>query len=71
MKRTRWKMHEVFKAVGIAEHYQRARYNAKYAREWLDNEGEALKWDKVAEDCIRDWEEMGLGEIVSGIKRIL
>jgi len=70
VKRTRWGIHEILKAIGIAERYQRASGNAEFSRRRLGNEIEALRWDSIVKESIKEWETMGLGEIIPDIKRI-
>ncbi len=70
-KRTRWKMHEVFRAITLAEGYQRSCENARYSRKRLANEIEAKKWDENANLYIEQLKSMGLTEIISDIKSCL
>lgn len=70
-QRTRWKTHEVFKAICITRTYLQAIQNAKYSRSTLLNEANAQRWLEVAEQCEREWIDMGLAEIIGSIKRTL
>lgn len=71
MKRTRWKISEIFSILCAVEGYRSASENASYCRKKLNNEVFASKWDREAELEIKKLEAMGLTDIISEIKRLL
>lgn len=70
MKRTRWKIYEVFNAICLVSRYHSHKENAEYSRKRLFNETEAKRWDGNAENALRELEIMGLAEIIPDIKRV-
>lgn len=69
MKRTRWKIHEVYEAISLVSRYQRHKKNAAFCRKFLYNETEAKLWDENAGNALRELEIMGLAELIPVITR--
>ena len=65
-QRTRWKLHEVLKAIGLAERIWRNQENANWSEKYRGLK-ESQEWLAKKQKAIEELREMGLGELVLAV----